>query len=132
MDANVIAYFVITGDRSAEAEAVYRKVPIWIAPRFWRTELLNVLSTYVRKGDFDVDAAVARMDKAMTIVSLDVQMEGPPIQVLELSRASKCSGYDCEYVALAINTSLPLVTADKKVLAAFPAIAKSMDDFVRV
>jgi predicted nucleic acid-binding protein len=37
--------------------------------------------------------------------------------------------YDCEFVALAQHLDVPLVTADKKILREFPAIAKSLDAY---
>lgn len=49
--------------------------------------------------------------------------------VLDLSRRSGCSAYDCEFVALALDAQVPLVTADKKILKAFPEAAVSIEDF---
>jgi predicted nucleic acid-binding protein len=43
--------------------------------------------------------------------------------VLELVRDSECSAYDCEYVALAMRLGAKLVTADGKLLKAFPKLA---------
>jgi predicted nucleic acid-binding protein len=41
------------------------------------------------------------------------------------------SAYDCEFVALASALSVPLVTADKAVLKAFPRQALTIDAFLR-
>ena len=41
-------------------------------------------------------------------------------EVLALARDSRCSAYDCEYVALAMHLDAPLVTMDKQLLKAFP------------
>jgi predicted nucleic acid-binding protein len=59
--------------------------------------------------------------------SYDVSSE----KVLELAMQSNCSAYDCEYVALAQDLGVPLVTADKQILKAFPKIAISMEKFVK-
>jgi predicted nucleic acid-binding protein len=40
--------------------------------------------------------------------------------VLQLVRGSECSAYDCEFVALAMELGLKLVTMDGQVLRAFP------------
>jgi predicted nucleic acid-binding protein len=41
-------------------------------------------------------------------------------QVLELVNISICSAYDCEFVALAKQLNVRLVTADKQLLKEFP------------
>ena len=55
----------------------------------------------------------------------------PTERIIKLVLASDCSAYDCEYVALAQDLGVPLVTADKQVLKAFPKIAVSMEKFVK-
>ena len=52
-------------------------------------------------------------------------------QVLSLSYSSGCSAYDCEFVNLAKDLNIPLITQDKKVLHSFPETAKSMDKFLK-
>ena len=49
VDTNVLAYLLITGERSAEAERALRKDPFWAAPLLWRSELRNVLALYMRQ-----------------------------------------------------------------------------------
>ena len=43
--------------------------------------------------------------------------------VIGLVRDSDCSAYDCEFVALAQSLGVALVTADAKILKAFPRVA---------
>jgi predicted nucleic acid-binding protein len=50
-------------------------------------------------------------------------------RVLALNSLSNCSAYDCEFVAVAQDLHLPLVTADKKLLRAFPHLAISLELF---
>ncbi len=50
-------------------------------------------------------------------------------QVLNLVAASTCSAYDCEFVALAKELEVPLVTVDRQVLSQFPSVAVSLDAF---
>ncbi|MDD5323608.1 MAG: hypothetical protein PHD43_24000 [Methylococcales bacterium] len=52
------------------------------------------------------------------------------VQVLTLTDSSNCSAYDCEFVALAKQLSVKLVTQDKKILLEFPEVAVSLDDFL--
>ncbi len=46
--------------------------------------------------------------------------------VLQLVNTSRCSAYDCEFIAAAQQLNLPQFTEDSALLAAFPAIAQSL------
>jgi predicted nucleic acid-binding protein len=52
--------------------------------------------------------------------------------VIELVALSKCTSYDCEYVALAKEMNLTLVTFDKDIMRDFPRIAISPQNFVNI
>jgi predicted nucleic acid-binding protein len=60
----------------------------------------------------------------------DAEYEVASEQVIRLATQSGCSAYDCEFVALAMDLNAPLVTVDKKILARFPDVAISLDEFV--
>lgn len=49
--------------------------------------------------------------------------------VLQLSLRAGCSAHDCEFVALALDLDVKLVTTDRQVLRAFPGTAMSPEDF---
>ncbi len=53
-------------------------------------------------------------------------------QVLSLAASSNCSAFDCEFVALAKDLNLPLITVDKQILDQFPETAVALDKFVEV
>ncbi len=72
-----------------------------------------------------LDAALLALRSAEEIIS-EREYRVSSEQVLELVMQSRCSAYDCEYVALAQDLGVPLVTADKQVLKAFPKIAVSL------
>jgi len=119
---------VISGDNLPLAEATLLKDREWAAPVLWRSELRNVLSLYVRTGKFSIEAAVLVIaDAEAAIAGRNYDVDS--MRVLELAKVSGCSAYDCEFVSLAERLSVPLVTADKKVLTTFPSIAVSMMDF---
>jgi predicted nucleic acid-binding protein len=52
-------------------------------------------------------------------------------QILALVKESHCSAYDCEFIALAQQLQIPLITEDKKVLNEFPTIALSITEFLQ-
>ena len=58
-------------------------------------------------------------------------LETPPDaqRVLSLVLESSLSAYDCEFVSLAEEASIPLVTADRGTLSAFPNIAVSLNEY---
>jgi plasmid stability protein len=45
--------------------------------------------------------------------------------------ATKCSAYDCEFVALAHANGVRLLTVDRQILHEFPEVAISLKRFVR-
>ena len=52
-------------------------------------------------------------------------------KIIDLIAESDCTAYDCEFVALARQLSIPLVTADKQLLKQFPDCAISLEEFVK-
>ncbi|MBL8383456.1 MAG: type II toxin-antitoxin system VapC family toxin [Burkholderiales bacterium] len=119
VDVNVLAYLLIPGRYTESAERLLQAEPQWAAPRLWRSELRNVLATYVRAGSLELADAAALFHRASLIIGAD-EYEVETIDVLRLSRESGCSAYDCEYVALADFLDIRLVTADAKLAKAFP------------
>ncbi|MEQ1691311.1 MAG: type II toxin-antitoxin system VapC family toxin [Gemmatimonas sp.] len=121
-DANLLAYLVLPGERTAESEAVLLMDPVWVAPVLWRSELRSVVHKYVSRGDITLARAVALLEQAEGILE-GREGEVDSRNVLELASRSKCSTYDCEYVALAVALGVPLVTTDRAVLRDFAGIA---------
>lgn len=128
-DSNLIAYLLIRGDRTAEAEAVLLRDPAWTAPLLWRSEFRNVLALYVRQKHLSLRDAVQYMQEAETLLDgSEYQVESAP--VLRLAEQTGRSAYDCEFVHLAQDLGVVLVTSDNRVLQSFPSVAVSMADFV--
>jgi predicted nucleic acid-binding protein len=121
---------LLPGVRTAQAEAVFRKDAQWAAPVLWRSEFRSVLALCLWKGNLTLADALRLYADAETMFrGAEHTVEGS--SVLELASASRCSAYDCEFVAVARQLGVPLVTADAKVLAAFPAYAVSPEAFCR-
>lgn len=84
-----------------------------------------------------------RTEQAEVLLLAQPQWAAPPLwrsarsprrtvaseQVLQLATSSRCSAYDCEFVAAAQQLGVPLVTEDCAILAAFPDLARSLDPF---
>jgi predicted nucleic acid-binding protein len=128
-DTNLIAYLNVTGERSRQAEQAFRKDPDWVAPFLWRSEFRNVLALYLRKGYLTLEGAREIMDAALDLMS-GQEYDVDSAHVLGLAAESACSAYDCEFVALAQNLGVRLVTVDKRILREFPGTAVSLDSYV--
>ncbi len=120
VDTNVLAYLYLPGPLSAAAEAWLLRDAQWAAPRLWRSELRNVLSTYMRARLLPLDSAISIHRRAEAVLS-DGEYDVEGADVLRLAKESGCSAYDCEFVALADFLNVKLVTADAKLCKAFPA-----------
>jgi predicted nucleic acid-binding protein len=130
VDTNVIGYLYLTSDHSAQAEQALLKDSLWSAPLLWRSEFRNVLALYIRKGYLDLTEAQQIMNEASRLMR-DREYEVTSHQVLSLAAASACSAYDCEFITLAKDLDVPLITVDKQILNQFPGIAIALEEFVK-
>ncbi len=126
-DTNLIAYSLIAGPFTADAHRVMQIDEDRLAPPLWQSELLNVLWLSVRTRAL----THARADEIYSEAEALVRTAERPVpqRALALAVSSGCSTYDCEFVALAQATRVPLVTNDQKLLAAFPEVAVSIQEF---
>jgi predicted nucleic acid-binding protein len=128
-DTNLIVYLFITGDQTPLAQQVLQKDPYWIVPPLWQSEFRNVLAAYLRRG-MTLQQAKRIMGNAMETLE-DRQVVPSTDEVLDLIAKSECTAYDCEFVALAQQLNIKLVTADKQLLKQFPDCSISLDEFVK-
>ncbi len=128
-DVNLVAYLILGGPNARLAEEVLAHDELWAAPVLWRSEFRSILAAHMRqKGLTLADADRAHDLAAALFGDREFLVQGE--QVLDLVSRSKCSAYDCEYVALAVDLGVPLVTADRELLKAFPGQAASPREFV--
>ena len=125
VDSNILAYLYLPGEHSANAEALLERDPEWAAPLLWRSEFRNILAGYLRRGALSFEQVIDLQEEAEALLE-GAEFAVDSISVLELVRDSKCSAYDCEFVALAKRLDTKLVTMDSKVLRAFPKHAVSL------
>ena len=129
VDTNLLVYVLLPGDRTRQAEAAFARDPEWVAPLLWRSEFRNVLVGYMHRGTLSLEAALAVVhaaERRMTGREFTVSSSS----VLALTAQSGCSAYDCEFLALAQDLRVKLVTVDRQILAAFPSAAVSLDAFI--
>jgi len=127
-DTNLIAYLLILGQYTNEAESVYIKDPQWVAPLLWRSEFRNILALYVRRGLMDLNDAYGTMEQAERLMR-GQEFEIVSARVLRLAATSGCSAYDCEFVALAQDLGVTMVTSDRILVTRFKPTVSSMREF---
>ena len=129
-DHSVLVYFWLPGAFAEWAEAAKAQDGVWAAPVLWRAEFRNVLAGYLRRKlltEAEANAAYLNVQKDLGAHEFTVPTE----RILKLVLASDCTAYDCEYVALAQDLGVPLVTTDKQILRAFPKTAMSLEKFAK-
>ena len=128
VDTNVMAYLWLPCPDTAAAQRLLELDGEWCAPLLWRSEFRNVLAGIVRRGAMSVESARRTAEDA------EAQMRGHEYAVdtgavLTAAATSRCSAYDCEFVVLAQALGVPLATADREVLRAFPNVARAPASF---
>lgn len=129
-DVNLVAYLLLGGGQAELAQEVLEKDSRWAAPVLWQSEFRSILAGYMRQRGLTITDAWQAHELAEGLLGTHEYTVGGE-RVLQLVTISPCSAYDCEYVALALELGVPLVTSDRQVLRHFPQLAISPSDFVR-
>lgn len=122
VDSNIIAYLYLPGEFTEAAEKLLERNAEWAAPILWRSEFRNILAGYMRRSTLTFDQALLLQQEAESLL-FGFEYEVDSRSVLDIVRASDCSAYDCEFIALAQHLKTKLYTMDAKLLRAFPKIA---------
>jgi len=130
-DTNLIAYLLIQGDFTEQAELVYQTDQDWVAPYLWRSEFRNILALYLRKNYLSLADAQTIMFQAEDLMRTK-EYELDSESILSLVSTCSLSEYDCEYVVLAEKLAINLVTNDTKVVKSFPNIAISLTSYLEI
>lgn len=129
VDTNIIVYLHVEGDRTQEVWQVFQKDSNWYAPFLWRSEFRNTMFRYLRSNLLSL-ADVLEFAEAAERLMMGNELHLLLGDILPLAASSSCSAYDCEFVALAKELGVPLVTADKQILHDFPETAVSPQQFI--
>lgn len=129
VDTNVVAYFLLgTDDYIDEARASIEALSNPVAPAHWEAELTNVVWMAIRAGVLQPEEGPTRLGLARRLgiesVATSTLCQGALLRAV----TSGVPVYDTLFVELAARLGCPLLTFDKAVLRAFPAIAKRPRD----
>jgi predicted nucleic acid-binding protein len=128
VDVNVVAYFLVEGEKTAAARDLLQRDPDWRLPALWRHEYLNVLATFAREGG-------ATIAEAQALWRRSIELFGPLEQSVDMGSAlvmaaeNRVSAYDAQYIALARQLQTVCVTEDRRLLKMFPALTRTMQTF---
>lgn len=128
-DVNLLACLLLGGPDTELAQQVLERDPTWATPVLWRSEFRSILAAYMRQRDLELHDAWQAHELAEGLLGAHEYSLGGE-RVLQLVAASPCSAYDCEYVALAQELQVQLVTSDRQVLRHFPQVAVSPKNFI--
>lgn len=128
VDTNIIAYWLLPGEKTELVTQVWRKDPDWIVPLLWQSEIRNVLAVFMQQGRISLTESYEIMVEAERLLA-DRQYTVSSNHVLQLAYESGCSAYDCEFIALARQFGLTLVTADRRLQVSFPDTAVLPEEF---
>lgn len=129
-DTNVVTYLLIEGDHTPDARAAWQKDPRWILPSLWRSEFLDVLATGVRHGVLDQAQASGAFRDAVNLFAPS-EHDPPGDAVLATALEHGISAYDAQFVVVARELQVPLVTCDRRLALACPDIATLLSEFAR-
>jgi predicted nucleic acid-binding protein len=124
VDTNVLAYLLLEGDRTADAQALYAMDADWRSEGFLLIEFSNVLATYSRRGALAGDTAAGLLATAERVAGGLVNL--PHRRALALAAEYGVSAYDARFLGAAQALGTKLVTEDAKLRAAAPQLTRSI------
>jgi predicted nucleic acid-binding protein len=86
------------------------------------------MTMYVRKQILSWNTARNNLNHALRLLH-GKEYAVPPQRLLELAASSNCTVYDCEFVALALDLGIKLLTVDRQILTQFPETAVELSEF---
>lgn len=129
VDTNILIYLYIQGEHTSSVESLAHIDCTWAAPLLWRSEFRNVLALYLRKKVISLTQTLNIINQAEHLM-MENEYQPSSETVLDLVNISNCSTYDCEFVSLAKEFDVPLITQDKKILAEFPHYTSQLKHYI--
>jgi predicted nucleic acid-binding protein len=119
VDSSVVCSWVLPDESSpiAAAAFVHLQTSDAIAPDLLWHEVRNVLMMARRRNRIDFDRAREGV-KLLRGLSIFTQRSPGDDTILGLAEQHRLTAYDAAYLALAIQTKLPLATLDKQLIEA--------------
>jgi predicted nucleic acid-binding protein len=117
-DASVVCFLFLEGELSGVIREIYEKDPDWMTPPILNHELLNIFAA-LGAVEGDVHGMEDLWREARGVLASRQQIPDP-LRSLRLAIELGVSGYQAQYVALAEQQRLPLLTLDQRLLELLP------------
>ena len=124
VDANVLAYFLVQGERTDQARSLRAMDPDWQAPALIFYEIASVLAQLAKRGGISLEAAQAAFATALTLVT-PIWSQAAGSRAMEIAVRLDVSAYDACYLATAESLGVSLATEDTRLLRLAPEIART-------
>ena len=125
VDTNVIAYYLLgTPDFATEVQKFWKQADEILAPALWEAEIANTLWMAVRAQVLTAAEVPEKLSQASRLGVHSVAVRTLWHGAVMRSLLSKVAVYDTLFVELADREKLPLITYDKKILQAYPEVAR--------
>ena len=128
VDTNVLAYLLIEGDRTTEAQALYAADPDWRSESLILIEFSNMLATYVRTSRLTEAAAKEVLVRAEQTLAATINI--PHTRALAMASEFGVSAYDARFLAAARGLQSRLITEDAKLRRAAPRLTQSLAEAI--
>ena len=129
VDTNISCLRWLPTGETSRADALLQRDPHWSTSMLWWWEFRNALADYIRRGSLAGGAATAICAKAEATMA-ENEFLAPTAAIFDLVAHSSCTACDCEFVAVARERGLRLITGDREILREFPHLAISLEDFL--
>jgi predicted nucleic acid-binding protein len=129
VDTNIICLRWLPATETAQADRLLERDPRWATALLWRWEFRNALAGYIRRGSLTTAAATTICASAEATMAQH-EFRARAGEVFDLVAHSSCTAYDCEFVAVARERGVPLITADREILRQFPHLTVSLNKFL--
>ena len=130
VDANIIVYRVIVGEKTTLARQVERLDSVWVVPLLCKHELANVLLQQMNRNRVSSEEIPSVWADFEAIIG-DNEHEVPMSSVVLLAHERGITTYDAQYVWLARKLGTELVTEDKKLRSRCPDETRSMQEHLQ-
>jgi len=128
VDTNIlVALLVRNTPWFSQARALYERDEDWRSESHAIVELTNVLTRYVRVGEFEVEAALGMLDVAQERFSGGLHA-APHSEAMRMALGTKVSAYDARFLVAARELGVKLTTEDTKLRRAAPDLTQSLEE----